>query len=411
MLLPIRRSRLTGYLIAATCSRTGDEMTAPALLLLALMATAGSTSGPLLVAALTAASAVGGPVLGALLDRSLRPYRMLAVALAGFAVLLAVTGVLLGAAPLAVCVGAAALAGLLRPALAGGWSSRLPELLDRSPAGSSAPPPGSEVPTGRAIALDGVSFDVATLIGPALVGLLAVGAGRGWALTAAVMLILLGASMAWRIGGTAPAVRPQLGTPRPTVLAGLRALLSIPPLRRATAVSVISYVGVGMLTTSVPELGRAVLGAADRGPMILPLVALAALVANAVYARHPRVHPETVLTLSTALMGVALALTAAVVAITTAGGLRWWPVLVLGVAMAIIGSGDGPQLVALMRIRHRETPERVRSQVFTTGASLKLGGLALGAAVSAPLLAWTLPAALLAAAGCQLVAVVVALRR
>ncbi|MFJ4340057.1 hypothetical protein [Streptomyces sp. NPDC088915] len=74
-------------------------------------------------------------------------------------------------------------------------------------------------------------------------------------------------------------------------------------------------------------------------------------------------------------------------------------------AAFVAGIGEGPQLTALFAVRHREAPERLRSQVFTTGASLKTTGFALGAAVAGPVATWSLPGALLLAAGTAALAV------
>lgn len=64
----------------------------------------------------------------------------------------------------------------------------------------------------------------------------------------------------------------------------------------------------------------------------------------------------------------------------------------------MIGIGEGPQLAALFAIRHREAPEHLRGQIFTTGASLKITGFALGASVAGPLANWSLPGTLILAA-------------
>ncbi|GAA3081341.1 hypothetical protein GCM10020000_79050 [Streptomyces olivoverticillatus] len=48
------------------------------------------------------------------------------------------------------------------------------------------------------------------------------------------------------------------------------------------------------------------------------------------------------------------------------------------VAVFVAGIGEGPQLAALFAVRHREAPEHLRGQIFTTGASLKITGFALG---------------------------------
>ncbi|WP_445401735.1 hypothetical protein ACSMX9_09990 [Streptomyces sp. LE64] len=76
----------------------------------------------------------------------------------------------------------------------------------------------------------------------------------------------------------------------------------------------------------------------------------------------------------------------------------WGQPAVLVAALFLAGFGEGPQLAALFAIRHREAPERLRSQVFTTGASLKVTGFALGAAAAGPVAAWSLPGALALAA-------------
>jgi hypothetical protein len=73
-------------------------------------------------------------------------------------------------------------------------------------------------------------------------------------------------------------------------------------------------------------------------------------------------------------------------------------------AVALGGAGEGPQLTALFAVRHRESPEHIRGQIFTTAASLKIGGLAVGAALAGPLVARSVTACLLIAAGFELCA-------
>jgi len=71
-------------------------------------------------------------------------------------------------------------------------------------------------------------------------------------------------------------------------------------------------------------------------------------------------------------------------------------------AIAVAGLADGPQLSAVFAVRHRETPARLRAQVFTTAASLKIAAGSLGAALAghlpSPGLALTVAAATQAAA-------------
>ena len=73
-------------------------------------------------------------------------------------------------------------------------------------------------------------------------------------------------------------------------------------------------------------------------------------------------------------------------------------------AVALGGAGEGPQLTALFAVRHRESPEHMRGQIFTTAASLKIGGLAAGAALAGSLADRSVTACLLVAAGFELCA-------
>jgi MFS family permease len=379
--------RLRTYLAGAAISRTGDEMSGPALLLLALSGSGAASTGPAVVAALTAATAVGGPVLGVLLDRSRHPGRLLAFTLIALATAIAAVGLLLGSLRATAPVVAVALVGgLFRPALSGGWSSRLPDVV-----------PAPALP--RTSALDALTFDIAALAAPVLVGVLAVTLSPAHAVVVAALTILLAAPAAWTTGGRALRTgrQPPL---RRQVLTGFQAIARIRPLRRATVTSVISYVGVGLIFTSAPLLAQHVLRRAEHGPWLVALMALAAVVGNAAYALRPgRISPDRVLVATFCLLAVASGTaTLALVADRPPVGVGC-----LLVAAALTGAADGPQLAALLRIRHRDTPGAVRSQVFTTGASLKLGGAALGAALCG-VLASALPAAMLAAMAAELLA-------
>jgi predicted MFS family arabinose efflux permease len=86
------------------------------------------------------------------------------------------------------------------------------------------------------------------------------------------------------------------------------------------------------------------------------------------------------------------------IAVTTS-----YPLALLAVAAA--GIGEGPQLTGLLAVRHREAPDDVRAQIFTTGASLKIAGFAVGAGIAGPLANWSLRGCLLVAAGVQVLAV------
>ncbi|WP_240803151.1 MFS transporter [Streptomyces sp. A1499] len=335
-----------------------------------------------LLAGITISAVVGGPVLGTLLDRAARPGRLLAGALVLYAAGLGVILAGLGRLPFVVTLVIAVVTGLLGPTLSGGWTAQLTHVVH-----------GDHPP--RASALDAMTFSVASLAGPALAGGVAEVLGAPSAMVVSVVLIALALPAAWKLP-----VRPgrERGTQTPSVTsdlaAGIRITVGRPSLARATLTSVICCVAQGMLTACIPLLGERVLGGAGRGAVLLSCAAVSALVANAVLARFPRsVAPETIIWASGLVQAVALAL-------AIAGS----PIALI-VAVLMVGVGEGPQLAALFAIRHREAPEHLRGQVFTTGAGLKITGFALGAAVAGPIANWSLPHALTLAASVAVLAV------
>ncbi|MFJ1647033.1 MFS transporter [Streptomyces sp. NPDC088258] len=378
------------YLAGAAVARTGDEMSGPALLLAGLAVTGSAATASSLLAALTVSAAVGGPVLGVLLDRVAAPGRLLAGALAGYASVLVVVVGGLGRVPVMVPVLLAVAAGLLGPALSGGWTAQLPRLVGRA-----------ALP--RATALDAMTFNVASLVGPALAGVAAgvFGARAGVVVAAALICLAVPSALALPPAPARPGNGERAGAAgRPAeslgsaLTAGLGAIVRNRPLARTTATSVLSSVGAGVLVVCCPPLAARDFGAADRGALLLSVVAAAALAANAVLARLPRQpRPDTVVWCAAPALASALLLAAA------------GRPLLLAVAVVLAGVAEGPQLTAVFAVRHREAPERLRGRVFTIGASLKMTGFALGAALAGPLAERSLPGALLTGAAAQMLAV------
>lgn len=366
-------------------------MSGPALLLLGLAVTGSAALAATWLAALTIAAAAGGPLIGALLDRSGRPERMLAITLGGYALGLAAITAAAGRASQATVVCLALLTGCAGPAVAGGWTSRL---RDAVPAGRLA--------TGSA--LDAMTYGAASLAGPAMASAGAAWLGPRAAMVACAGLIAVATPVAWSLRhGTPcdpePAARAGTTGSRGRVPlsrqlgAGFATILTLPALRQATATSVVSYVGVGMFIVCCPVIGAQRLGGASHGALLLSAMAAASLAANSILARKPpRGDPGRVVGISTLVLLVAMATAALAPGWLTAG------------AAAIGGAGEGPQLTALLAVRHQQAPAALRGQVFTTAASLKIGGLAAGTALAGPLATRSLTGCLLLAAGAELCA-------
>lgn len=377
----VLRYRLPLYIAGAVAARTGDEMSGPALLLVGTAVSDSASAGSALLSGIMISAAVGGPVFGAMLDRSATPGRLLTGALAGYAAVLLAILLSLGHLPLPVVIATAVFGGLLGPAPAGGWTSQLPRLVESER-------------LSRANALDAMTYNLASLAGPALAGATALLAGASAGVVAAVALIVLALPAAWTLPKNPEASGQGPETSVVTdLLSGFVAIVRARFLARATVTSVISYIGVGMLVTCSPVLGEEALGTTNSGTFLLASLAAASLIANAIAAKHPdSLRPDTTVLAGTLVLAAALLLAATVSPVP------------LFLAMVLAGAGAGPQLTALFAIRHREAPERLRGQIFTTGASLKITGYAVGAGIGGPIATWSLSGSLVVAAGFEILA-------
>ncbi len=356
-------------------------MSGPALLLLGYAVTRGPTAGSELLASVTVAAAAGGPAFGTLLDRSRRPARLLGGTLGAYALGIVVISAVLGRLPMPVVVPLALVTGVFNPAVAGGWTAQLPRLVT-----------GAELSRGSA--LDALTYSAASLAGPALAAVIAAGYGARAAVLAAAGLVAVAVPAACSLSRCPP--RADGPAAAVSLTAGFAAIVARRRLLRATATSAVSYVGLGMLIVCCPVLGAHRLGSADRGALLISAIAAASLAANAVLARRPwRGEPDSRVFRSTLVIGVSMA--AAAVS----------PSWLTAAAVAVTGLGEGPQLTALFAVRHREAPEHMRGQIYTTAASLKIAGLAAGAALAGPLAGHSVTACLLAAAGAELCAAAV----
>jgi MFS family permease len=402
VLMTLNRYSFHRYLAGATAARTGDEMSGPALLLLGLATTGSPALGSALLAGLTVSSGVGGPVLGAVLDRSRAPGRLLGVALALYAGGVAVVAALVGSVPAAIVVGLAVVAGCAGPALTGGWTAQLPRIV-------------APEAVARGFSLDAATYGAASLAGPALAGALAAALGAGWAVAVAVALLVAAVPAALGMprgagrpreaaaprGSAAPdepAAPEATAAPRPLraeLALGARAIVERRALLAATVATMLSSAGFAGFVVASPLVGERLAGSAAAGTALLSVLAVGSLLGSVALARHPWPgRPESLLVASTALLGIAFAIVA------------FAHVFALAVAAALLaGVAEGPQIASVFQIRHREAPEALRAQLFTTAASVKMSAFALGAAGAGALATHSVTTCLLAAAGAQALAV------
>ncbi|GAA2384809.1 MFS transporter [Dactylosporangium salmoneum] len=191
----------------------------------------------------------------------------------------------------------------------------------------------------------------------------------------------------------AEGARGRLGS---DLLAGLRAIGVSRPLRAVTTAACVAAFGLGMMPAVAVLLGVAH-GRPTGGGVLMTAVGVGALAGSLVVARWP-IGMAAHRFVLWCLMVMAAALTVSAVVDS-------WVALVA--LFGVVGLCDGPMLAAVLQVRSTEAPGRVRTQVFTIGAGLKVSMAAVGAAVFASVAAWPVEALVVGVAGTQLLGAVV----
>jgi predicted MFS family arabinose efflux permease len=362
---------------AALASRVANEMTPVAVVLLMLDRGEPAALAGLVAGLIALPGIATGPLLGAWLDRSPRRRHLIALeqglGAAGFAAI----ALLAGHVPEAAILALALATGALQPLSTGGMTSLLTH------AGSTE--------TSRASSLEAANFFGAGFLGPLLAAILAGTAGAAVAVFSQAALKLL--ALVLSAGVTRDGRCERVGAREPlaaTLAAGLRQFAAGGPLAATTTVGVLSMTARGTLTVAFPFFAVQVLGTSEdfAGYMWAAFAAGGAggALAFAPLAARPPAH-------LVALGGAALA------------GLAMLAIPTLDSAAAalatltVAGLFYGPSLAASLDVRRRFTAEPYLGQVFTTAASAKNAGFALGAALSGALVAAIGPSETILVAG------------
>jgi predicted MFS family arabinose efflux permease len=349
------------FYLAATLARLASEMFTVAVVLLVLARTGRPALAGAVVAASTLPSVVSGPLLGAWLDRTDRRR----TALASNQVLLAASLLAIlaaaGRAPGWALLLLAAAAGVTAPMATGGFTSMVPALVP-------------ERLLARANALEAASFNSAAIAGPALAGAVVAAVGPAVAVGLEAALAVLALLAITRLPAVARVAAHAAASLADTIRQGLRHLARTPPLRGVTVATAVAMGGLGLLTLALPFLAER-LGAGQAGAGYLWAALEAGGMAGALAAARWQGawQPQRVVLVGLALQGLVMA------SWPLAGS---FPVALLLVALA--GLVDGPAFAALFATRQRYTPPGLRGQIFTTGASLKVGAFAVGSALAGP---------------------------
>jgi MFS family permease len=359
------------YAVGAVLVRLSDEGSRVALVFLAAAGGLGARVGGLLVAALLLPHVLAAPVVGTLVDRSRRAARAVALLAAGFAAALGLAGLLVGTGPVALVAVVLLAGGCCGPALTGGLSSVLPDLVSRE-----------RLP--RTFGVDSLTFNVAGVAGPAVAALLAGAVSPRFATSALAVSAGVGALLVATLPARPSVVRTG-PPPDPGWLAGARAIGRDRDLAAVTAATTLGQVGAGALPV-IAALIALRSGQPSQAAVLLGAVAAGGLLGSLAWTAHPAGVGRAPLVVMTGLVAAGLSL-------ALAGTTGLLPVRVL--LFGLSGVAGGPLFGALLLTRQDRAPAEARSQVFTLGAGAKITAAALGAGLGGALSSWAVSAQLL----------------
>lgn len=343
---------------ASTASRLAQSATGVSSVLFLLDRLDSPAAVGAVVAARSFPSLVVGPFTGAWLDRTRHRRASFLVSQTLLLVTLVGLLVLAGRVPLWTLLALGVLSGLTGPVLTAGFTGLIqplvPERLLR-----------------KAFGFEAASYNVAGVAGPALAGLLVAltSPATAMAATCGLVLVALLALVPLR-NGTPPAAPDTTLTE--AVREGAGHLWRSRPLRYITLATTIQMAGYGATPVAYPLLTSAIGGSPASAGILFSTGALGALVGSlTTAARGSRTDPAR--TVAAGLAGLALVFAALAAA----------PSLPVAIALTVLaGLCGGPVLAATLTSRSQHSPDRLRTQVVVTAASLKGGGFALGSALT-----------------------------
>lgn len=229
----------------------------------------------------------------------------------------------------------------------------------------------------RANAVDSTAFVVGSLFGPAAAGVVVAWLGADWGM-GAIACVFLAAALATRnvTEPTAPRSSPQ--PLLRSAMGGLRYVLSNPTLRGLAIVISILNLSTGAVLVGVPVLLVQHLNqnAAITG-LAWAFYGLAGLISALIFGRdNSEGRERSLLGMGQFIMGSGYLL------LIPSG-----PLLLVILAMAVAGTGNGPTDIALFALRQRRTDPEIMGRAMAISMSLNGAGLPIGGALAGIILA------------------------
>ncbi|MGH2494729.1 MAG: MFS transporter [Ktedonobacteraceae bacterium] len=363
---PLEHPAFRRLWLGLTISRMGDALTIVALTWFVLQLTGSGLAIGLLVLCFQLPAMISSPLLGKLLDRFQPRFIM------GFdnfwrAAIIAAIPLLYwsGNLHLWMVYGLALCAGLLAPATEVGVRVVIPRLV-------------AWKELERANALSSISWDAATLVGPALAGflILYINAPAVLLLDAATFVFM--GMMASSLPRLAQARTGELGSKGKRSLLGFGAIINTRSILWLTILTLLFLFAQGLAEIAIPLYSQRTLGAGVVGyGLLMSAFGLGSLLALALLSQRWVGRERQGVTLAMILFFSGLLLLPLLL-------IRSLPVAI--VVMALAGCAAAPYYVVEQTLTQRLVPEQIRGQVFGARGALNVAGYPLGGVVGGLLL-------------------------
>ncbi len=364
---PLHRPTFRRLWLGLVISRLGDQFTIIALIWFVLQLTGSGIAIGLVVFCFQLPTIISSPLMGKLLDRY-QPCTIMAVDNFGRACIIAAIPALylFGALHLWMVYVLALFSGILSPATEVGCRIVIPRLV-----------PDEELE--KANSLSSISWDFATLVGPALAGILVtvIGAPNVLLLDAASFVLM----------GTMVLSIPQIQSVHTRVkevenrksLLGFGTIFSMKAVRFLTVLTLLFLFAQGLAEVAIPVYSQKTLGAGAAGyGLLMSAFGVGSLLALTLISQFWSRNKRQGLSLALILIMSGLLLVPLVF-------LRTLPVAML--FMSLAGFAAAPYYVVEQSLMQRLVPKSVQGQVFGARGALSVAGYPLGGATGGLLMA------------------------
>lgn len=347
-------------LICSFLARLPVSMALIGTLTLVTVETGSVAMGGLVSGAFALGETVGGPVIARFADRHGQRPVVLLCSLVDAALIGVLVAAVFAHSPAPTLVALAALGGLLMPQIGPLARSRWIAIAARRSTGAASEE--RERSVSAAMSVDGVLDESGFVIGPALVGVLAVAVNPAASVVSAAVLM--------GVFGSLFAVHPTALRGAPSAPGGAHRLTRLPLLVLALPMFC-QGVFFGGASTGVTAFSQEI-GHADLSGLMYAVMGVSSAVAGLMMASLP---PR--ITLTTRLRLAALTLSACSLLLLAAPGAG-----TLLAAMLLLGCGIGPHVVTVFSLCERAAPAPRLAQAMTVMLSCLILGQSLGSAVA-----------------------------